>query len=55
MMPRRGNAGKLVLLNFALAERINALDAFYQNFADGRYYAAFRMELNAAWAKGRLR
>jgi len=54
MMPRRGNAGKVVLLNFTLDERIRALDDFYRNFAEGRYYAAFRMELKAARAKGRL-
>ena len=53
-MPRRGNARKVVLLNFTLDERIRALDDFYRNFAEGRYYAAFRMELKAARAKGRL-
>jgi hypothetical protein len=54
LMPRRGNAGKLVLRNFTLDERINAMDEFYRKFAEGRYHAAFRMELNAARAKGRL-
>jgi hypothetical protein len=52
MMPRRGNAGIVVRRNFTSTERINALDAFYRNFAEGRYYAAFRMELRAALSKG---
>jgi len=55
MMPRRGNAGKLVRWNFTPEERINVLDGFYRNFAEGRYYVAFRMELNAAWANGRIK
>jgi len=52
MMPRRGNAGKLVRWNFTPEERLNALNSFYRGFAEGRYYVAFRMELNAALAKG---
>ena len=35
-------------VNFILNERINALDNFYREFGEGRYYPAFRMELNAA-------
>jgi hypothetical protein len=52
MMPRRGNAGEVVCRNFTPEERINALDDFYRHFAEGRYYAAFRMELNATMARG---
>jgi len=52
MMPRRGNAGVAVRRNFTPSERIDALDAFYRNFAEGRYYTAFRMELNAALSRG---
>jgi len=55
MMPRRGNAGEVVCRNFRPNERINALDEFYRNFAEGRYYAAFRMELKAAIARGRFK
>ena len=51
MMPRRGNAGEVVCRNFTPEERINALDDFYRHFAEGRYYAAFRMELNTAMAR----
>ena len=42
----------MVRWNFTAEERINALDGFYRSFAEGRYYAAFRMELNAALAEG---
>ena len=35
MMPRRGNAGVAVRRNFTPSERIDALDAFYRNFAEG--------------------
>jgi hypothetical protein len=55
MLPRRGNSGATVRRNFTPQERIGALDAFYRTFADGRYYAAFRMELNAALKRGRLK
>ena len=55
MMPRRGNAGEAVCRNFTPEERINALDAFYRNFAEGRYYTAYRMELNAARARRRFK
>jgi len=54
MMPRRGNAGIAVCRNFTESET-NALDTFYYNFAEGRYYAAFRMELKAARANGRIK
>jgi RHS repeat-associated protein len=52
MLPRRGNPGKLVRVNFSLSERMGALDDFYSTFADGAYHPAFRMELNAALRRG---
>jgi hypothetical protein len=52
MMPGRGNSGLSVRRNFTSDDRISALDMFYRNFAECRYYTAFRMEVNAALATG---
>jgi hypothetical protein len=54
MLPRRGNPGRAVRRNFTLEERIKAVDDFFRGFADGRFYPAFRMELNAARKAGKL-
>ncbi|WP_232101926.1 polymorphic toxin-type HINT domain-containing protein [Gimesia chilikensis] len=55
MKPQTGNSGRTVRANFTLQERIDALDEFYSSFVEGRYYPAFRMELNAAKKTGKLR
>ena len=54
MFPRRGNSGRHIIRNFTLDERINAIDTFYRNFLNGRFYPAFQMELNAAIKGGHL-
>lgn len=55
MLPTRGNPGTIVRRMFSPVERVQAVDRFYRGFAGGRYYPAFRMELNAARKAGRLR
>lgn len=55
MLPRRGNPGARVRRVFSLDERVQAVDDFYKTFASGRFYPAFRMELNAARKAGKLR
>jgi hypothetical protein len=54
MFPRKGFNGEKVRAAFTPAERINALDNFYQTFEGGRYYPAFRMELNVVNKLGGL-
>ena len=47
MMARRGNPGRVVQREFTQNERVLALESFYKGFENGRYYAPYRMELNA--------
>lgn len=54
MFPRKGFNGEKVRAAFTPAERIDALDNFYQTFEGGRYYPAFRMELNVVNKLGGL-
>ena len=55
MRPGAGNPGALVRRVFSLDDRVKAADDFYRTFQGGRYYPAFRMELNAARKAGALK
>jgi large repetitive protein len=52
MYARKGNTGATIQSNFSKPEREAALHDFYSTFEGGRYYPAFKMELNAAKKKG---
>ena len=55
MFPKKGNPGAIIRKAWNLDERIEILTQFYKTFENGRFYPAFKMELNAARKAGKLR